>query len=339
MYHSFEEKLIWQTRKAIYKHPFLKIPILTYFLIMKSLYRLVFLVASNGKKLSAVLLLMVFYVFSCSFCTPVLNLAGEAILDSSQVHAMANPNPAVSDEIILTKEEAEAEAVDIEGQASAGSNQTYSIEEILENEQELTGETKVDDLSNFKKGDWNLILINKQHPIPEDYEFELGTIIGSFQCDKRVIPDLLEMLKQAQADGISLEICSPYRNMTHQTELFNKKMNRYMKNGYSYMEAYKLSSQAVTVPGASEHQVGLAIDIYTSSHKLLNAAFGETEAGIWLAQHCSEYGFILRYPLGKEEVTGIEYEPWHFRYVGKAAAKIIMEQGITLEEFVEEYDL
>ena len=339
MYHSFEEKLIWQTRKAIFKHPFLKIPILIYFTIMKSLYRLVFLVVSNGKKLSAVLLLMVFYVFSCSFCTPVLNLAGEAILDSSQVNTISTAAQPEVQDFVLTKEEAEAEAVDIEGQASAGNDMTYSIDEILENEQDISDETMVDDLSDFQKGDWNLILVNKQHPIPEDYEFELGTIIGSFQCDKRVIPDLMDMLKQAKADGISLEICSPYRNMSHQTELFNKKMYRYMNSGYSYMEAYKLSSQAVTVPGASEHQIGLAIDIYSSSHKLLNAAFGETEAGIWLANHCSEYGFILRYPLGKEEVTGIEYEPWHFRYVGKAAANIIMEQGITLEEFVEEYDL
>jgi D-alanyl-D-alanine carboxypeptidase len=122
-------------------------------------------------------------------------------------------------------------------------------------------------------------------------------------------------------------------------ELFQKKINRFMNKGYSYLEAYRLSSQAVTVPGSSEHEIGLALDIYSPDYKQLNSGFGDTEEGKWLAEHCAEYGFILRYPLGKEEITGIEFEPWHFRYVGKAAAKIITENEITLEEFVLIYDL
>jgi D-alanyl-D-alanine carboxypeptidase len=111
-----------------------------------------------------------------------------------------------------------------------------------------------------------------------------------------------------------------------------------MKKGYSYLEAYKLASITVTVPDASEHQIGLALDIASTTYSSLEIGFGDTKAGKWLAAHCAEYGFILRYPLGKEDVTGIQYEPWHFRYVGKVAATQIMERGITLEEFVAELD-
>jgi D-alanyl-D-alanine carboxypeptidase len=147
----------------------------------------------------------------------------------------------------------------------------------------------------------------------------------------------MDMLKQAKNDGISLEICSPYRTHVHQVELFEKKINRFMNRGYSYLEAYRLSSQAVTVPGSSEHEIGLALDIYAPDYKQLNAGFGDTDEGKWLAAHCAEYGFILRYPLGKEEITGIEFEPWHFRYVGREAAVYIMENHLSLEEFTEEW--
>ena len=98
------------------------------------------------------------------------------------------------------------------------------------------------------------------------------------------------------------------------------------------MEAYKLASQAVTVPNTSEHQLGLALDIYTSSYMSLDFGFGETKAGIWLRENCSKYGFILRYPMGKEDVTGYPYEPWHIRYVGVEVATEIMENNLTLED-------
>ena len=96
------------------------------------------------------------------------------------------------------------------------------------------------------------------------------------------------------------------------------------------------SSHTIAVPGASEHQVGLALDIVCSTYYRLDEAFGDTEAGKWLAENSYQYGFILRYPKDKEEITGIEYEPWHFRYVGKEAAKEMTEQKLTLEEYVEQ---
>ncbi len=197
-----------------------------------------------------------------------------------------------------------------------------------------------DDMTNFSANDWKLVLINKQHPVPDDYSFELGnikTIKGIMQCDERIIEELLGMMQAAKNDGVTLAICSPYRDLNRQKVLFNRKVEAYMAKGMSYMEAYTISSQAVTVPGASEHQIGLAIDIISDDYVTLDEGFADTDAGKWLAEHSCEHGFILRYPKGKEYITGIEYEPWHFRYVGKEAAQLITKEGITLEEFWNKY--
>lgn len=183
---------------------------------------------------------------------------------------------------------------------------------------------------------WQLILVNKQHPIPENYTFPLGTIKNGMQCDARILDDLSAMMDAAEEDGVKLVPCSPYRDMEYQEMLFNRKINKYMNRGMSYMEAFKLSSRVVTVPGASEHQIGLALDIISDKYTTLDEGFGDTEAGKWLAENSCRYGFILRYPKGKEEITCIEYEPWHFRYVGVDAATVITQEGITLEEFWEE---
>lgn len=202
----------------------------------------------------------------------------------------------------------------------------------------ITEEPKTETV--FDKDDWRLLLINKQNSVPDDYEPVLGsikTMKGMMKCDERIIDELLLMLSDAKKDGVTLQICSPYRDFEYQTMLFNRKIKRYIGMGMSYMEAYQLTSQAVTVPGASEHQIGLALDIVANNYVTLDDGFGETKAGKWLAANSSKYGFILRYPKGKEEITGIGYEPWHFRYVGVDAATIIMGEGITLEEFWEDY--
>lgn len=223
----------------------------------------------------------------------------------------------------------------------------YSTDEILEaNEAYLSARANAgnnEDLSaaegdvEFRSDDWRLILINKQHPIPEDYTFELATIYGQMKCDTRVLDDLLLMLQAARDDGVNLMVCSPFRDFSQQVSLFERKVRAYMNRGLSYIDAYKISSQAVTVPGASEHETGLSLDIYTASYMNLDEGFGETPAGIWLAQNSCDYGFILRYPQGKEYITGIDYEPWHFRYVGREAARLITAEQLTLEEFWELY--
>lgn len=194
----------------------------------------------------------------------------------------------------------------------------------------------------FSADDWRLILVNKQNSIPEGYEQEvplgkINTMKGVMHCDERIIDDLLAMIQAAREDGVTLQICSPYRDLAYQEKLFERKIEFFMGKGLSYMEAYQRGSQVVTVPNASEHQLGLALDIVSDTYTELKKEFEDTEAGKWLAANSYRYGFILRYPKGKEDVTGISYEPWHFRYVGVEAATLITEQGITLEEFWEEY--
>lgn len=219
------------------------------------------------------------------------------------------------------------------------SEDTANLDDLIEKSKETTGLTEevseAEEGTDFSKDDWKLLLVNKQHTIPDNYEFTLGTIKGSMRCDERIIEPLTQMFAAAKEDGVNLIVCSPYRDVARQEYLFERKVKSFLKTGMSYMDAYKTASITVTVPGASEHQVGLAVDIISDTYSSLDEGFADTPAGKWLAEHSWEYGFILRYPLGKEEITGIQYEPWHFRYVGVDAAKIIVEDGITLEEFVE----
>ncbi len=199
----------------------------------------------------------------------------------------------------------------------------------------ISAEEEGDDpLAAFSLDDWELILVNKQHPIPDDYSFELGSIHNGLRVDKRITDKLDAMLSAAADDGVPLLVISPYRNGDKQKDLFDKKVKRALKNEESYLDAYRETAQAVTIPGSSEHEIGLAADLTTKAHITLDAEYAESEGGKWLAANCTRFGFILRYPVGKEKITGIEYEPWHFRYVGREAAEYITEHDLSLEEFV-----
>lgn len=183
--------------------------------------------------------------------------------------------------------------------------------------------------------DWRLILVNKQNPIPDGYDVELVSYNGSKnQVDKRIVDDLDAMIKAAGEDGISLYICSAYRSYERQTTLFSNKISSCLRGSESYFKAYSKAAMSVAPPGTSEHQLGMALDIVTGSYTSLNSGFGDTPAGEWLAENAADYGFILRYPKGKEDITGIIYEPWHYRYVGRKYSKEISDLGITLEEYV-----
>ena len=181
--------------------------------------------------------------------------------------------------------------------------------------------------------DWSLMLINKDHLIPDDYTFELATITDTVKSDVRCAGALVKMIRGAKQDGVYLYVASPFRDMERQTYVFNRKVKSIMAEGYDYDEAYELASEVVAIPGTSEHQVGLAFDLVTEGYWKLDEGFAETEGGKWLAENAPDYGFILRYPKGKEEITKIEFEPWHYRYVGVEAAQEMSRLGLTLEEY------
>ena len=146
------------------------------------------------------------------------------------------------------------------------------------------------------------------------------------------------MFEDAAAAGMSMYIVSAYRSYDSQRQVFNDTMSSWIAQGYTPMDAYDETKKSVAVPGISEHATGLALDITSSTYTGLDDAQAQTAESQWLAANTWKYGFILRYPTDKADVTGIIFEPWHYRYVGKEAAKEITERGITLEEYLEEQE-
>lgn len=184
--------------------------------------------------------------------------------------------------------------------------------------------------------DWKLVLVNSTHFMEDGYMPQLAEIENNYYVDARIVENLHDMLAAGRAAGLDFWICSAYRTMEKQTSLYENKVQRLMQEkGISYEKAYEEAGNTVAYPGTSEHQLGLAVDIVAKDYQQLDDKQANTEEAKWLKEHCAEYGFILRYPLDKTEETGIIFEPWHYRYVGKEAAKEIMEQGICLEEYLE----
>ena len=210
----------------------------------------------------------------------------------------------------------------------AENNPVFNIEEnhIYEQEIENTKE---------EPEEWKLILVNRDHPIPDGYKPELSMIEEGHQVDKRIKDQLNMMLKDAAEEGLSLVVCSSYRTNQKQEDLYSNKVQRLVYEGLSWDNARIEAGESVAYPGTSEHQVGLAIDIVSKSYQMLDEKQESTLEAQWLYQHCCEYGFILRYPKDKTDITKIIYEPWHYRYVGVKAAMYIMEHNICLEEYLE----
>lgn len=184
--------------------------------------------------------------------------------------------------------------------------------------------------------DWSLVLINEEYPLDTSYVPELEELETDKSVDKRIIDDTKQMLNDADAEGLNLYICSAYRAYDKQREVFNSTMQDWIYQGYSPLDAYDETKKSVAVPGTSEHASGLALDITSGEYEELDEKQAETAESKWLEENCWKYGFILRYPPEKADITGIIYEPWHYRYVGKEAAKEITEQGITLEEYLQQ---
>ncbi|MCI8439388.1 MAG: M15 family metallopeptidase [Oscillospiraceae bacterium] len=182
---------------------------------------------------------------------------------------------------------------------------------------------------------WNLILVNPWNPLPENYSFTKKELSNGHAVDERCYPDLQAMMDACRAAGNSPVICSSYRSYEKQQSLYQNKVNRLAAQGYSQEKAREEAAKAVALPGTSEHQLGLAVDIVDIANQNLDSSQEDTAVQQWLMEHSWEYGFILRYPNDKSDITGIIYEPWHYRYVGKDAAAEIYQQGLCLEEYLE----
>lgn len=204
---------------------------------------------------------------------------------------------------------------------------------------DLGGEEPPAPAPSGDREDWRLTLVNPWHALPDGYAPpELKELSGGHAVDRRCYPDLQEMMDACREAGNSPLICSSYRSQEKQESLYQNKVDRLLAQGRSSEKARSEAAKAVALPGTSEHQLGLAVDIVDVNNQNLDESQEKTAVQRWLMEHSWEYGFILRYPSGKSDTTGIIYEPWHYRYVGKEAAREIHRQGICLEEYLEELD-
>lgn len=186
--------------------------------------------------------------------------------------------------------------------------------------------------------DWCTLLVNAEHPLAADFTVETVPVEGYEDrlFDARAVEDLNRMLRGAADAGLPLYLVSTYRSIERQTALYQRKVNFYLQQGCTRELAEQQAARWVAAPGTSEHNLGLAADIVSanwySENDDLTEAFADTPEFAWLSEHCVEYGFVLRYPQGKTALTGVEYEPWHYRYVGAEAARYLTENGLCLEE-------
>lgn len=224
----------------------------------------------------------------------------------------------------------------------AAEKKLYRIQEQLQEvNQQLEESGAVEDaalaerMKEFEDGiPWNMTLVNAENPMQEGYVPELAEVENGYSVDARIAEDLNAMLAAARADGCQPQICSAYRSVEKQVQVFNDTVNSWISQGSSFWDAYQRTTQEVALPGTSEHGIGLAVDIVSNQYAELDAKQAETMEAQWLQEHCYEYGFILRYPPEKQSLTGIIYEPWHYRYVGREMAQKIKESGLTLEEYL-----
>lgn len=176
------------------------------------------------------------------------------------------------------------------------------------------------------------LLVNPDHLMPDDYSPTVVSVGGNYKLESKAAAAWQDMQAAASRDGVSLWIISAYRTLERQTELYQEKVEEYKNLGYNEGDAKIETGKWVAVPGTSEHCLGYAADLCS-----LEENFENSDQFAWLQKHCAEYGFILRYPKDKVDITKISYEPWHYRYVGSNHAQVIMSQGLCLEEYLEQY--
>ena len=203
------------------------------------------------------------------------------------------------------------------------------------------GEIQIDGINyHFTADGWRIILVNPWNTVPEDYDPTLVEIPSGLATQGVLVSEecydaLIAMLEACNADTPRAVVVSGHRTHAYQEKLYKNKVSRVQAEGYSYEEALVEAAKVVAIPGTSEHQLGLAVDIVDSRSYSLTDYQATLPAQKWLMEHCWEFGFILRYPDDKTNVTGIIYEPWHYRYVGLELAKELYDAGLTLEEYLQ----
>lgn len=213
----------------------------------------------------------------------------------------------------------------VNDQVNQSNNQLIAANKVKTNQNKSANSVVKDEL---------LTLVNFENTIPKDWKVDLVQLNNGQSVDRRIYDDLIAMLQAAKSEGLNPLICSSYRTNEKQEQLHQNKVSEYLSQGYSKVEASDKAAFWVARPGTSEHQLGLAVDIVSTKNQRLDRSQENTVEQQWLIQNSWKYGFVLRYPTNKNSITGVGYEPWHYRYVGKEHAKKINELGVCLEEYV-----
>ena len=230
--------------------------------------------------------------------------------------------------------QAESIESDTESSSTTASAETGIADSSTTTESSETTEQSVTSQSTDSSSDedWALILVNRDNPIPDNYEITFTELSNGQKVDARIYPDLQAMFDAARASGLQLFVREGYRTQEEQQQIMDDRIQKYVSEGNTQAEAKKLAKEYVAVPGTSEHQLGLSVDINPedSSQEAKDKVYS------WLAANAYKYGFIKRYPSDKVDITGISNEPWHYRYVGKTAAAEMQEKGLCLEEYLKQ---
>lgn len=204
----------------------------------------------------------------------------------------------------------------VNDQVNQSNNQLIAANKVKTNQNKSANSVVKDEL---------LTLVNFENTIPKDWKVDLVRLNNGQSVDRRIYDDLIAMLQAAKSEGLNPLICSSYRTNEKQEQLYQNKVSEYLSQGYSKVEASDKAAFWVARPGTSEHQLGLAVDIVSTKNQRLDRSQENTVEQQWLIQNSWKYGFVLRYPTNKNSITGVGYEPWHYRYVGKEHAKKINE--------------
>lgn len=242
---------------------------------------------------------------------------------------------------VVVSEQPETSEIQVENQVTKKNTTSKSSAAI---EKKISSKKNSAPLPKVQPTDWSLILVGPEHPLEHEINesAQLVSLPNGYLIDKRVQSDYKDFATAAEKAGFPLVMVSAYRSVSSQQEVFAQNVQEVMSTQQvSKEQATAITKQTITIPGYSEHHTGLAVDVVDEAwynnypSQLLDASYGEQPGAKWLAENAPKYGFIIRYPKNRQDITKITYEPWHLRYVGKESAAYIMKQGITLEEYLD----
>lgn len=254
----------------------------------------------------------------------ISNGIGKYVNKKSSKNPTSNIKSSVSTSSVLMSELTQQEEI-----TTGKSEETTNKSEKVTTTKVYSEETTV--FVNPLDENWQLVLVNKTHKLPDNYKPNLSSIIDgqSVKADTRIKEPFNAMYQAAKQNGIILTPYSAYISLDRQNDAYNNRLNYFTSTGLSAEDAKKKTETQILPAGFSESNLGLSVDIINTS-----TDFASTNEYRWLNENAHNYGFILRYPENKTEITGMIFEPWHWRFVGTDAAKIIKEQGLCLEEYL-----